>query len=34
MDRSAVQAWLDDYVAAWKTYDQAAIEALFADDAT
>jgi len=34
MDRSAVQAWLDRYVEAWKTYDQAAIEALFAPDAT
>jgi len=34
MDRSAVQAWLDRYVEAWKSYDQAAIEALFAPDAT
>jgi ketosteroid isomerase-like protein len=34
MDRSAVQAWLDRYVDAWKSYDEAAIEALFAPDAT
>ena len=34
MDRPAVQAWLDAYVAAWKSYDQAAIEALFSADAT
>jgi ketosteroid isomerase-like protein len=27
-----VQAWLDDYVAAWRSYDRAAIVALFADD--
>lgn len=27
-----VQAWLDDYVAAWRSYDPAAIRALFADD--
>jgi ketosteroid isomerase-like protein len=34
MDRSAVQAWLDRYVAAWKSYDRAQIEGLFAPDAT
>lgn len=34
MDRSAAQAWLDAYIAAWKTYDQTSIEALFAADAT
>ena len=34
MNRSAVQAWLDRYVEAWKSYDPAAIEALFAPDAT
>ena len=30
MDRSAVQAWLDRYVEAWKTYDRGQVEALFA----
>jgi hypothetical protein len=34
MDRSSVQAWLDSYVAAWKSYDRAAIESLFAAGAT
>jgi hypothetical protein len=34
MDRSSVQAWLDRYVDAWKSYDQAAIESLFSDGAT
>ena len=34
MDRSAVQAWLDRYVAAWKSYDEAEIEGLFAPDAS
>ena len=34
MDRSTVQAWLDRYVAAWKSYDRAEIEALFAPHAT
>src|SRR5687768_14530330 len=32
MDRSRVQQWLDDYVAAWKSYDPEAIAALFAED--
>jgi hypothetical protein len=34
MDRSSAQAWLDDYVAAWKSYDRDAITALFAEDVT
>jgi ketosteroid isomerase-like protein len=34
MDRSTAQAWLDAYVAAWKSYDRAAVAALFAEDAT
>jgi len=34
MDRSTVQAWLDRYVAAWKSYDANEIAALFAEDAT
>lgn len=33
MDDAAVAQWLDDYVAAWRTYDPGAIGALFADDA-
>jgi ketosteroid isomerase-like protein len=32
-DRSEVQRWLDAYVAAWTTYDPAAIGDLFAADA-
>jgi hypothetical protein len=28
-----VQAWLDAYVEAWRTYDRDAIEALFTEDA-
>jgi hypothetical protein len=28
-----VQQWLDDYVSAWKTYDKAAIGALFSEEA-
>jgi hypothetical protein len=34
IDTSSVQRWLDGYVAAWKSYDPAAIEALFAAGAT
>ena len=34
MDRSTAQAWLDRYVQAWKTYDRAQVEALFAEDVT
>lgn len=33
IDRAHVQAWLDRYVAAWKSYDPAAIGDLFAEDA-
>jgi len=32
MTREHVQQWLHDYVAAWHSYDEAAIRALFADD--
>jgi hypothetical protein len=32
MDRDTAQTWLDDYVAAWKSYDRDAIAALFAED--
>ena len=32
MDRAKVQAWLDGYVAAWKSYDPAAIGDLFSAD--
>ena len=31
--RSDVQAWLDRYVAAWETFDEAAIGDLFSEDA-
>ena len=34
MTSEQVQDWLDAYVAAWRSYDHAAIGALFADDAT
>ena len=34
MTREGVQAWLDAYVAAWGSYDRAAIGELFAEDAT
>lgn len=33
MDRDGVQAWLDSYVEAWRSYDPDAIGALFAQDA-
>jgi ketosteroid isomerase-like protein len=33
MTHSEFQAWLDRYVAAWRSYDPAAIGDLFADDA-
>lgn len=33
MKRDDVQAWLDRYLEAWKTYDRAHIRALFSDDA-
>src|SRR5690348_12627600 len=32
MDRATAQAWLDDYVAAWRSHDRDAIAALFAED--
>jgi ketosteroid isomerase-like protein len=32
MERADVQRWLDDYVAAWKSYDREAIAALFSED--
>jgi hypothetical protein len=34
MDRSTVQAWLDRYIEAWKTYDRATIADLFTAEAT
>jgi uncharacterized protein (TIGR02246 family) len=33
MDRTAVQKWLDRYVAAWRANDAAPIEELFTEDA-
>jgi SnoaL-like domain len=33
LTREEVQAWLDRYVAAWRTYDAAAIGELFSADA-
>jgi ketosteroid isomerase-like protein len=32
--REHVREWLDAYVEAWRSYDEAAIGALFAEDAT
>lgn len=32
MERAHVQRWLDDYVAAWKSYDPDDIAALFSED--
>jgi ketosteroid isomerase-like protein len=32
MTREDVQRWLDRYIAAWRSYDREAIEALFSDD--
>jgi hypothetical protein len=34
MTDDAVQQWLDSYVAAWRSYEPAAIGALFSEDAT
>lgn len=34
MDHAAVQAWLDRYVAAWKSYEPEAIGDLFSETAT
>jgi ketosteroid isomerase-like protein len=33
IDNNTVTKWLQDYVAAWKSYDPAAIGALFSEDA-
>ena len=33
MTHDQVQDWLDRYIAAWRSYDPAAIGDLFADDA-
>lgn len=33
MERADVDRWLAAYIAAWKSYDREAIEALFSDDA-
>ena len=33
MDRDEFARWLDSYVSAWKSYDEAAIRALFSRDA-
>ena len=33
MDRTAVAEWLERYIAAWRSYDAAEIEALFAEEA-
>ena len=33
IERERVDAWLTDYVEAWKTYDPTKIGALFSDDA-
>jgi hypothetical protein len=32
MDAAAVATWLDAYIAAWRSYDRAAIGALFSDN--
>lgn len=34
MEHADLQRWLDDYVVAWKSYDEAAIGALFSEDAS
>jgi ketosteroid isomerase-like protein len=34
LTRERVQSWLDAYVEAWRTYDEASIADLFAEDAT
>ena len=33
MDRESLQAWLDKYVEAWRTYEPAQIRDLFSEDA-
>ncbi len=32
MDHAAAQEWLDRYIAAWESYDAAAIAGLFSED--
>lgn len=32
LSHERVQRWLDDYIAAWRSYDADAIRALFSDD--
>jgi hypothetical protein len=34
VSREQIQEWLDAYVSAWRSYDEAAIRALFAPDAS
>jgi hypothetical protein len=34
MDHAVFQRWLDDYVEAWRTYDEETIGALFSDHAS
>jgi hypothetical protein len=34
MTHEQAQAWLDAYVAAWRSYDRDAVEALFTEDAS
>jgi SnoaL-like domain len=34
VEKADLQRWLDDYIGAWKTYEENAIRALFSDDAT
>ena len=34
MDHTSFQRWLDDYVEAWRTYDEEAIGALFSEEAS
>lgn len=34
MDHAGFQRWLDAYIGAWKSYDEAAIGALLSEDAT
>lgn len=33
VERDSFQRWLDEYVKAWRTYDESAIRALFSKDA-
>jgi len=33
INRASVQAWLDTYIRAWRTYDPALIGSLYAEDA-